>query len=287
VRLGRRTILFFWGIKNRESAAGLNQNAARATPVAMDRSLRSALALVLAISAACAAEEAETGTEGSSDADGSTLSTSAGTSTTQDGSTESSNGSSGGSTGADPSSDASESSASTSSSEVTGSTGDPIPADCEPVTDCEECGALAGCGWCGTIGTCTAGNANGPSAGSCAGGWVTEGDFFSCPAANCFGRTSCTDCQDAFTGCGWCASTGTCMAGAPDMPAAPAMCADQQWYFDICPADCADEMTGVSCTGTVGCGWCAGGGGCLPGTDAGPIEGACGSGWSTDTDTCF
>jgi hypothetical protein len=255
----------------------------------MDRSRRSALALVLAVAAACVAEDAETGTEEPTNGSGSTLDTTTGPSSGESDtlSTGTPEGSSSESSASDPGTESSGSSASTGSEEVTGSTGDPIPPDCDPITDCEECGALAGCGWCGTTGTCTAGNADGPSAGSCAGGWVIEGDFFSCPAANCFGRTSCADCQDAFTGCGWCASTGTCMAGAPDMPAAPAMCDDQQWYFDICPADCADEMTCVSCTGTVGCGWCAGGGGCLPGTDAGPIEGACGSGWSTDTDTCF
>lgn len=254
----------------------------------MLRRRRPALALVLVLLAACAAEDAETGTDGSSGTASSTLDTSSGPSTSAGASSASSEGSSSESSASDPSTDTSGSGSSGSGSEeVTGSTGDPIPPDCEPVTDCEECGALAGCGWCGTTGTCTAGNADGPTAGSCAGGWVIEGDFFSCPAANCFGRTSCTDCQDAFTGCGWCASTGTCMAGAPDMPAAPAECADQQWYFDICPADCADEMTCVSCTGTVGCGWCAGGGGCLPGTDAGPIEGACGSGWSTEVDSCF
>jgi hypothetical protein len=161
------------------------------------------------------------------------------------------------------------------------------PPDCAPLSDCEACGAMDGCGWCGATGTCSAGGEVGPSEGACSGGWVIEGDFFSCPAANCFSRTTCGECQDAFTGCGWCASTGSCMAGAPDMPAAPAACAEGQWYFDICPEDCASEMTCVSCTGTVGCGWCAGSSSCTAGTEAGPLQGACASGWSVDVDPCF
>lgn len=161
------------------------------------------------------------------------------------------------------------------------------PPDCAPITDCEACGAMDGCGWCGATGTCSAGGEAGPSEGACSGGWVIEGDFFSCPAANCFARTTCGECQDAFTGCGWCASTGSCMAGAPDMPAAPAACAEGQWYFDICPEECASEMTCVSCTGTVGCGWCAGSSSCTAGTATGPLQGACASGWSVDVDPCF
>lgn len=161
------------------------------------------------------------------------------------------------------------------------------PPDCAALVDCEACGARDGCGWCGATGTCSAGGEAGPSEGACSGGWVIEGDFFSCPAANCFARTTCGECQDAFTGCGWCASTGSCMAGAPDMPAAPAACAEGQWYFDICPEDCESEMTCVSCTGTVGCGWCAGSSSCTAGTEAGPLQGACASGWSVDVDPCF
>ena len=175
--------------------------------------------------------------------------------------------------------------ASTSSAESSGD-GTPPP-DCAAYDDCEACGAEDGCGWCGATGTCTAGDGEGPDAGSCSGGWVIEGDFFSCPAANCFGRTTCGECQDAFTGCGWCASTGTCMAGAPDMPAAPAECPGDQWYFDICPADCADEMTCVSCEVNVGCGWCGASGGCVAGTDAGPLEGACAGGWTSEVGDCF
>jgi hypothetical protein len=155
------------------------------------------------------------------------------------------------------------------------------------MSDCEACGAVDGCGWCGASGTCSAGDGDGPGAGACSGGWVVEGDFFSCPAANCFAQTNCADCQDAYIGCGWCASSGTCMAGAPDVPAPPAECADQQWHFDICPEDCADEMTCVSCTGTNGCGWCGASGACAAGTDVGPLVGACAGEWSTEVGACF
>lgn len=187
-------------------------------------------------------------------------------------------------------SDTSASDASSSGADSSGSapstTGDPPP-DCAAMSDCEACGAVDGCGWCGASGTCSAGDNDGPDAGACSGGWVVEGDFFSCPAANCFAQTNCADCQEAYSGCGWCASTGTCMSGAPDVPAPPAECADQQWYFDICPEDCADEMTCVSCTGTNGCGWCGATGGCAAGTDAGPLVGACAGAWSTEVDACF
>ena len=254
-----------------------------------------ALALVLPlVLPGCVALEDDGATDGPLGTSGSTLDASAGPSTSHDDGTgpsptsqETSSGDPTSDPSADTSADTSASSPGTSSDEASGSSGDPIPADCAPITDCEACGALAGCGWCGATGTCSAGDGEGPSAGSCTGGWVIEGDFFSCPAADCFARTSCGECQDAFTGCGWCASSGTCMAGAPDMPAAPAVCADQQWYFDICPEDCADEMTCVSCTGTVGCGWCPGGSGCAAGTDAGPLEGSCASGWSLEVDSCF
>lgn len=257
----------------------------------MHRSRVPAFPLVLAVVVpACVVAQDHDGTDGPLDASGSSIDTSAGVSTGQDdntGTSTTSQETSSGNASSDPSADTSTSSPGTSSAETSGSTGDAIPSDCDPVTDCEECGALVGCGWCGATGTCSAGDANGPSAGSCSGGWVIAGDFFSCPAADCFARTSCGECQDAFTGCGWCASSGTCMPGAPDLPAAPATCDDQQWYFDICPEDCADEMTCVSCTGTVGCGWCAGGGGCTAGTSAGPLEGSCASGWSVEVDSCF
>lgn len=169
----------------------------------------------------------------------------------------------------------------------TGESGDTPPPDCAASTDCEACGAIDGCGWCGATGVCSAGDADGPAAGECTGGWEADGDFFSCPAANCFAQTNCGDCQDAYSGCGWCASNNTCMPGAPDVPAPGGECADQQWYFDICPEDCADEMTCVSCTGTVGCGWCFGSGSCAAGTDAGPLAGPCAGEWSTAVDACF
>lgn len=193
------------------------------------------------------------------------------------------------STATDPSTSGvgtSSSSADEASTQGEGTSGG-APPDCAAMADCEACGALDGCGWCGATGTCGLGDGEGPAAGACAGGWVIEGDFFSCPAANCFAQTNCADCQDAYIGCGWCASTGTCMAGAPDLPAPPAECADQQWYFDICPEDCADEMTCVSCTGTNGCGWCGASGACAAGTDTGPLVGACAGAWSTEVGACF
>ncbi|MFO0631766.1 MAG: hypothetical protein U0168_02845 [Nannocystaceae bacterium] len=191
-----------------------------------------------------------------------------------------------GSTAASSDDDGSDTSAGTDGS-VGGSTTDAPPPSCEGIGDCERCGAVEGCGWCGASGTCAPGDANGPAGGSCSGGWVLAGDFFSCPAANCFAQTNCADCQDFYSGCGWCAANGTCMPGAPDMPAPGGQCADQQWYFDICPEDCADEMTCISCTGTVGCGWCDASNTCMAGTDAGPLLQACGGGWSTSPDSCF
>jgi Plexin repeat len=166
------------------------------------------------------------------------------------------------------------------------SSGGPPP-DCAASTDCESCGEVDGCGWCGATGMCSAGDAVGPAVGECSAGWEADGDFFSCPAVNCFAQTNCGDCQDSFIGCGWCASNNTCMPGAPDVPAPGGECEDQQWYFDICPEDCADEMTCVSCTATVGCGWCFGSGSCTAGTDVGPLAGACNGEWSTEVGACF
>jgi hypothetical protein len=77
------------------------------------------------------------------------------------------------------------------------------------------------------------------------------------------------------------------MPGAPDVPAPGGECADQQWFFDICPEDCAGEMTCVSCSGTNGCGWCGASNTCAAGTDVGPLVGACAGGWSVDVDPCF
>ncbi|MBK6922108.1 MAG: hypothetical protein IPH07_32250 [Deltaproteobacteria bacterium] len=180
------------------------------------------------------------------------------------------------------------SSSASAASTADGSSGSEGPApDCAAFDDCEDCGAVDGCGWCGATGSCAAGDASGPAGGSCSGGWVDDGDFFSCPAANCFAQTDCASCQDAYQGCGWCASNSTCMPGAPDMPAPGGSCEDEQWYFDICPEDCAGEMTCVSCTGTVGCGWCTAGNTCMAGTSAGPLAGSCGGTWSIDTDACF
>ena len=232
--------------------------------------------------ASTGSSEGHDGTAGSSGDSGATASTDAAdTSSSITASASSQGASSDTSASTDATASSSDDSASAGST-----TGAPPPA-CDGIGDCERCGAVEGCGWCGATGTCAAGDATGPAGGSCSGGWVIEGDFFSCPAADCFAQTNCADCQDFYSGCGWCASNGTCMPGAPDMPAPGGQCEDQQWYFDICPEDCGDEMTCISCTGTVGCGWCDASNTCMAGTDAGPLQQACGGGWSTSPNSCF
>ncbi len=103
-------------------------------------------------------------------------------------------------------------------------------------------------------------------------------------AASCAARTTCTACQ-ADAGCGWCASTNTCLAaGSPTSSggtaAAPAACPSGWSYRNCgsCASACSALTTCSSCLSstdgktpltTPGCAWCVDSNRCIPASDAG------------------
>lgn len=164
-------------------------------------------------------------------------------------------------------------------SECTGPT-DP----CAEATDCADCTARAGCGFCGDgAGACRSGTSTGPSAGSC-GDWSWLG-------TECGGASACgtlTDCE-ACTGefpCGWCGATGTCSEGTSSGPDTGS-CADWAWSVSECvgPDPCASESACGACTARSGCGWCDTSSTCATGTAAGPATGSCAA-WDFGAAAC-
>lgn len=177
---------------------------------------------------------------------------------------------------------------STASGPGNGSSSSGPPPNCAASTDCQACGEIDGCGWCGATSSCVAGNALGPTDGACDGGWAPTGDLFKCFAAECASHTDCESC-DSETGCGFCLSSGKCIAGSTDGPADGWVCADlDTFYYSVCPSQCASKDSCVECGHTDangpsddGCGWCGASSTCMPGNAAGPILGnTCAGNWS-------
>ncbi len=119
-------------------------------------------------------------------------------------------------------------------------------------------------------------------------------------AATCEPSESCGDCTRAGSGCGFCASTGTCVAGSSLGPASGSCDA---WEFSSCtlatitpPTE--DAGTSVDCTSLSACGgctaasctWCgngAGGGTCIPNNSGGSCTGMATAASQCSAVSCF
>jgi len=100
--------------------------------------------------------------------------------------------------------------------------GQVFPAGCKLESDrvrpCNDCVAMAGCGWCAGRKECLNGTATGPTQenGRCFVGWLWgQGTEPLCP--NCVNRTSCAACRSNVN-CMWCLNGGRCMDLAEDVP---------------------------------------------------------------------
>lgn len=145
---------------------------------------------------------------------------------------------------------------------------------------CGECTANAGCGWCGSTGTCMEGGFTGPDSGSCA-----DWDWSRAECADidvCGDASACGDCTDRLE-CGWCASSNTCMEGGPGGPDTGS-CGDWEYTNLDCAGGCEAQTDCETCTDFFSCGWCEGTG-CTDGSSSGPDSGSC-SNWSYDTPSC-
>eukprot|EP01052_Picozoa_sp_SAG31_P000928 SAG31_NODE_29_length_32663_cov_14.779695_15_plen_720_part_00 len=94
----------------------------------------------------------------------------------------------------------------------------------------------------------------------------------------CNAQESCVHCADA-EGCGWCKDSegkGVCVPGNMFGPLeARRTCAAWELSEFQCPNSCALASTCSECTSRSECGWCQTIGTCLPGSTAGPLQGAC------------
>ena len=105
-----------------------------------------------------------------------------------------------------------------------------MPIDCSTGTDCASCAALGRCGWCPGTSTCSRGNADGPSTGTCAADWrYGSGSCIDCTVA-----TTCGDCT-AMSVCGWCGATGACARGTTDGPMMGTCASAWAWLGSECP----------------------------------------------------
>jgi len=180
--------------------------------------------------------------------------------------------------------------------------GDP----CGSRSSCGDCAAVDGCGWCGDTGTCTAGNSDGPSAGSC-GSWSWYSDACYPDAGGSDGGSSdggvdagdtcnafpiCGGCTQQ-TNCGYCATDGMCRRGS-DVGPDEGSCAAWKWQTSECGSDdggvnldpCAVLTSCGQCT-SAQCGWCADSARCMSGSFFGPSSGTCSpGGWTVSTGSC-
>lgn len=107
----------------------------------------------------------------------------------------------------------------------------PPPPPCSARTNCVDCGANDGCGWCSASNTCMPGNGYGPTSGSCGGGWTPYAT--TCGHA-CRTISSCSSCA-ARSDCGWCASSRSCWPGTSSGPNMwSGACRDWQFVTSAC-----------------------------------------------------
>lgn len=147
-----------------------------------------------------------------------------------------------------------------------------VTVNCGAVTACGTCTSLGPCGWCGLTNTCMAGNATGPSAGSCAVGWTMTAT--TCPV------------MDAGP-----PDTGVVDAGTPDTGPADTGVVDtgvvDAGTMDAGSDPCAAQTMCDTCTAESECGWCGATGRCSRGTSTGPTGATCASGWSWTRSSCM
>ncbi len=136
-------------------------------------------------------------------------------------------------------------------------------------------------------GQCRASTCGGEEQPCCAGDACDSS--LSCSGGRCImldpqcSFTTCGTCTGP-AGCGWCESSGRCMAGNTAGPSGTT-CADWIWASDHCPEACTVRTSCSSCTSLFACGWCAETASCTRGTLGGPITGSCGD-WVGDFDNC-
>jgi hypothetical protein len=115
-------------------------------------------------------------------------------------------------------------------------------AACGSAYDCASCIEIDGCGWCDASSTCMSGGFTGPDSGAC--DWM-DWDYVDCEAtddgggddpgvepAYCGGAYDCATCLE-IDGCGWCASSYTCMSGGFTGPDSGA-CDWTDWDYMNC-----------------------------------------------------
>ncbi len=140
----------------------------------------------------------------------------------------------------------------------------PAGANCSRAATCDTCTPMAGCGFCRTAQTCTAGNVSGPDRGECSpSDWAWVPTQCASPAdsgadagtVSCGTRTSCATCTPA-GGCGWCRTRGVCVAGASSGPSGGECAAsDWAWISAACGGAVCTPGRVVSCAcsgGTMG-----------------------------------
>lgn len=115
---------------------------------------------------------------------------------------------------------------------------------CASQTTCDGCTGSAGCGWCASSQTCSAGGSAGPSTGSCAKWhWLgancpTPQPPTPAPTIDCFSYSNdCTACTQAPSlKCGWCGQhqgSSKCVIGTSTGPS-NGTCTYWNWYPDQC-----------------------------------------------------
>lgn len=92
----------------------------------------------------------------------------------------------------------------------------------------------------------------------------------------CLGRTVCRECNSVEP-CGWCNTTGRCLAGTPT-GSFDGTCAGDPWFWREvqCPGSgtlCPTRTTCSACMTVYDwCGWCANIGQCIRGDRHGPLQ---------------
>ncbi|KNC47259.1 uncharacterized protein AMSG_03689 [Thecamonas trahens ATCC 50062] len=142
--------------------------------------------------------------------------------------------------------------------------------DCAAAASCSACTALTGCGWCAQTATCERGSDTTSYTSTCtaASGWARD----SCPVCATASGSSCASCT-SLAGCGWCASTATCLAGdAAGAWPGQATCPVTHWDFAGAGGagcrECASRSGCATCQADRRCGFCYADGLCKPSDSA-------------------
>ena len=96
---------------------------------------------------------------------------------------------------------------------------------------------------------------------------------FSLAPANCSALSQCESCNAA-CGCGWCASSESCIAGDPTGPhtdLGEPSCPASAWDYYDCANCIASSSSCADCGSNPLCGWCASSQSCIRGNSAGPL----------------